>query len=121
MQTRTELRSELKLGVDEIVLFMFQLDALQIAVDEASERRNSLAHEEREALVSSKKTDVELKTAGAELAVMIADKDAEIQAFALLLLHYCTGLQKAREMLVDGEDEEDDGDDEDDEGMITIQ
>jgi hypothetical protein len=108
-------------------LCLFQLDALQTAVDEASERRNALAAEEREALDYSKKNpegtnDVEQKAAAAELALKIADKDAEIQAYALLLLHYCSGMQKAREMLAscdDEDDEDDEGDDEDDENILV--
>jgi hypothetical protein len=81
-------------------------------MDEASERRQSLAAEERKE--TSANTEA-TKTAATKTAFLIADTDSEIQAYALLTLHYCSGMQAAREAIGEDDEEEDDGEIEDEE------
>lgn len=62
---------------------------LQSEIDTETENRNSLAKAERSTVEPARKV---------KIALLIAKADEKIQALAILMLYYCSGLQHCQQM-----------------------
>jgi len=77
-------------GFIVIVLQISQISKLKAAIDEETQLRMELAQKEQETRDPSEHT---------RIAFLIGKSDEKVQALAVLMLHFCAGLQHTQDQV----------------------